>query len=234
MITTPDTITESEHIIYTLDYNSVQQSPENISKPYTKINRVTTPISMFNLHHDIFFYLYDILPLFEANKNNNAILSGGTFINNKDTIFDTKVDLYQGEYKIQSQITNDGRFNFKYLNPSYIYDVKATPLNTDFNPRIVSNLKPVIDNSSFKFLFYCHYDKIYNSGNHYIIRTVTYDTRGILKYNIDNPPTGMTIDENTGVISFNISTIGVYNFTVNCSDSLLELTKSIPMEIEIV
>lgn len=180
------------------------------------------------------YVLYKSLSMSIINKNTNGVLSGGTYINNVDTVFESGVDLYQNGYKIDTSITTDGKFKFKYLNPSYVYDVKATPLNTDFNPRIVPNLKPVIDNSSFKFLFYCHYDKKYKSGKPYTIRTVAYDTRGTLKFNLDGAPIGMTIDEKTGVISFNLSTIDTYNFTVNCSDSLLEVTKSIPMEIEII
>ena len=172
--------------------------------------------------------------IFAPKLNGHGLLAGGTYINTVDNIFENDVFLYYGDLRIGEQRTVDGKFNFKYLNKNLSYDVKATPLNTDFNPRIVANIKPVDDNTCYKFLFYCNYDRVYVAGSDNIIKTMVYDSKGVLKFNIDNAPIGMTIDENTGVISFSLSTIGTYNFTVNCSDSLLELTKSIPMEIEII
>lgn len=206
---------------------------ENANELITKrdINLYTSTISQVikhviknNKYHNIFKHNFD----------GNGLLAGGTYINTIDNIFENHVVLYNGDIRISEQVTVDGKFNFKHLNTSLNYDIKATPLNSDFNPKIVANIEPVIDNACFKFLFYCYYDKIYNKSIDYEIKTSVNDTRGTLKYNVDNAPIGLSIDENTGVISFNISTIGVYNFTVNCSDSLLELTKSIPMEIEIV
>lgn len=233
MITPPDKITETTHIIF-INKIDTRIITHSMSRPFYFSQLLPVNNYISNIIYYVASNQHKNLSLFEAKKNKSGILSGGTYINNVDTIFESGVDLYQNGYKIDTSITIDGKFDFKYLNPSYTYDVKATPLNTDFNPRIVPNLKPVIDNSSFKFLFYCHYDKIYKSGKPYTIRTVAHDTRGILKFNMDGAPIGMSIDENTGVISFNLSTIGTYNFTVNCSDSLLELTKSIPMEIEII
>lgn len=168
------------------------------------------------------------------NFTGNGLLSGGTYINTVDVPFETSVILYNGDKRVKQLSTIDGRFSFNFLNTELAYDIKAIPVNKDINPKLITNLKPVVDNNSFKFNLYCYYDKKYKSGVGYTISLMVNDNRGKLTFNIDNAPTGLSINENTGIISFNISTLGVYNFTVNCSDSMLELTKSIPMQIEII
>lgn len=215
-------------------FNSVVNSYDYVDVTITKISDIEfMQPSEFSVHYTLNSFLQKPSDLFKHIHLGNGTLKGATFLKSINSPFkENKIELYFKDSKISETVTIDGLFAFTSLNQNLKYDIKATPLDNSYNPRLIVNMQPQVTNESFKFLFYCLYDKTMKVSTTRKIRTVTYDTRGLLQYSIDNPPIGVSIDE-MGVITVNINTIGDYEFTVNCSDDVLELTKSFTMQLNV-
>lgn len=212
---------------------SIKKQEYIISKVNYNVKNITTSLSTLPIiNNDILCSGND--KAYTSFTTGNGLLAGGTYINTTENIFENDVTLFSNDIVVSKQRTVDGKFSFGFLNKSLNYDIKATPTNLDFQPRIISNMKPVDDNSCYKFLFYCFHDKEYRKGVSYTIRTVAYDTKGELRYNLDNAPSGVSIDEKTGVITMTINENGSYDFTANCSDLVLGITKSTIISFDII
>lgn len=210
-------------IVNSLSFNSTMTSSVIQFEPYTP-----------NCNFIFKLYVIDDV-ISRPSFTGNGKVSGGTYMETVDNVYkENVITLYYRDIRLAQKTTVNGKFEFNFLNTAIQYDIKATPLDITYNPKIRANVQPVVDNSSFRFLFYCYHDKIYTKSKTHNIQTVAFDTLGILQYNIDNPPTNVSINANTGLVSFNISIIGTYTFTVNCIDPILELTKSTIISFKIV
>ena len=86
---------------------------------------------------------------------------------------------------------------------------------------------------NYKFILYSHYDKpapLYQHIN-YTIKASVYNAKSDnVIYSLDGAPANFSIDD-TGVVSVNSKVNGEVTFAITATDTLLELSRSIPIKL---
>lgn len=215
-------------------YNNVYQIKKIdmlISKNYLSVKKINN-ISPVILSLDCFFSGDDI-EYSKPSYDGHGLLSGGTYINSIDTIFESEVFLYNNNLEVASVKTIGGKFKFGGINRDLLYDVKAVALNDDFNPKTFKDVKPVDDDEYYKFDVYANYNNNQIQYIESLIGVYAYDAKNSnLLYSLDNAPVGVTIN-NVGVISLKSRVSGDVNFSVNVTDNSLNLTRNLPLSFNI-
>ena len=165
-----------------------------------------------------------------ATNNTNGSIKGNTYVNEVNVAIPSTVSfMHEGRIVRSVDATIADGFKLSYLDTTKKYDVIAKPVDGKYEGKVIYNVIPYNDLSSYKFTIFANYDKVVSKKYGFKVQVV--DVQGTLTYVLDNAPANITID-NTGYVSVEYIP-GVYEFTVNVSSDTLQLTKSLIVNISV-
>lgn len=129
--------------------------------------------------------------------------------------------------------TIDGKYTISKLNTDVLYDVYAKPVTGQYQTKIASNLKPSDNISSYDYNIRIMHDDIVYQNIPYKFKVHVIDGKGDTNYAISNGTSGVSINSD-GIVTFSSGITGPIRFNVEASDSILSVTKSSTVELNVV
>lgn len=155
---------------------------------------------------------------------------GNTYLNDTSTKIESIVKLFNNGTFIDETRTVDGYFKFSNISTDLTFDVTATPVSGTYHTIKYNDIVPVDDASLYNMYIATSYNKTVHTG--YTFNVFVYDNISSPIYTLSNAPAGVTVND-SGTVSVG-NNIGKLNFTVDVTDTVLAVTKSLDISLNVV